>query len=406
MNVRRSPVLVAVALAAACRSAPTRPAPAPAAAPTTTAARPATPVDTQSGARPARDTRPAPAARRAAADTGRRATPDTGDAALKALALAALATERELAPGSAATRALGVLPWRAGAEDTLIGPLSYGLADLLMTDLSRSARLRVVDRLRLEALRTELQLAASGHVDSAGAPRAGSLLRAHQLLLGGITRLRNGRLRVDAAVADVATGELRPALTATAPLTDILAAEKALAHRIFRQLGVTLTPAERAAVDQRPTRDLAALLAYGRAVRFGVEGRYAEAGDQYAAALRMDPRFTVARTRGAEARARGARATVAQADAKAKAEAKAKGEAEREKASADEKADNAEEGGEKQSSAAGRNQRARAGRAIGLAAERINRSFLSPGVTWRRANAADPSFPALQAVIIINIEVP
>ena len=398
-------LLAGAALAGGCRSTPRRAEPAavpePAPAAPAPAAAPAAAVvqeapDTAPVTRAARDT---------LAAVPRRATttPDTGAAALAALARDALAVERELAPPPARRRALGVLPWRTSDQDTLLGPLSYGLADLLMTDLSRSARLRVVDRLRLEALRTELQLTASGGADSATGPRAGNLLRAHELLLGGIARLRNRRLRVDAAVADVATGELRPALSASAPIADILAAEKALAHRLFRQLGVTLTPAERAAVDQRPTRNLAALLAYGRAVRFDVEGRYVEAASQYETALRLDPRFTLARTRQQEAQARGARAALAQAQAEARAEE------ERRKADAEQQETEKREAEERSREDAERRRRARAAsinRIADTAADRINRSLIAPGATWRQANAADPSFPALQAVIVIVIEVP
>jgi hypothetical protein len=87
------------------------------------------------------------------------------------------------------------------------------------------------------------------------------------------------------------------AASADARLADVLDAEKALVFQLFDRLGVTLTPAERAAVEQRPTSNLAALLAYGRAVRHEVQGRYAPAAAEYARAARLDPGFAMAQTR-------------------------------------------------------------------------------------------------------------
>jgi hypothetical protein len=156
---------------------------------------------------------------------------------------------------------------------------------------------RVVDRLRLDALLRELQLASSGRVDPATAPRVGRLVQARRLVLGTLTQLPNGQIGIDARVADIGTGEVRTAVSAQTRLDDILDAEKELAFKIFAELGVTLTPAERVAVEQRATQNLAALLAYSRGVRFEVEGRYDAAAEEYQNALRLDPSFSLAGSR-------------------------------------------------------------------------------------------------------------
>jgi hypothetical protein len=63
---------------------------------------------------------------------------------------------------------------------------------------------------------------------------------------------------------------------------------------------VALAPAERALVEQRPTRSLAALLAYSRGVRAEVLKDYETANQEYRAALRIDPRFSSPKARLAE----------------------------------------------------------------------------------------------------------
>jgi TolB-like protein len=213
----------------------------------------------------------------------------------------ALADERAHKVATLPARTVGVTPLRAAVRDTAVAPLAHALADLLLADLAQSRSLVVVDRLRVDAMLRELRFAASGAVDPATAPRVGRLLGARRLVAGALAGGRDGRLYLDVRVADAATGRVGRVVTGTAPLADVLAAEKELAFRLFDALGVTLTPAERAAVSQRPTRDLGALLAYGRAVRYEVAGRYADAAREYAGALRRDPAFARARARFAEA---------------------------------------------------------------------------------------------------------
>jgi TolB-like protein len=209
----------------------------------------------------------------------------------------AVATEQSIRADTIPQRTVGVTPLRAPANDTLLEPLSFGLADLLMTDLSRSKQLQIVDRLRLEALLRELNLATSGRVEPASAPRVGRLVQARRLVIGNLNRGTNGQVRIDARVADVASSEVRNAISASAALADILRAEKDLALRILQELNITLTPAERAEIEQRPTANFAALLAYSRGVQYETQGRYDEAAAEFEKARKIDPEFVSAALR-------------------------------------------------------------------------------------------------------------
>src|SRR5688500_6092548 len=107
-------------------------------------------------------------------------------AAADSAARAAIANERAIDAASLPARAVGVAPFAADPADTVATALAYGLADLLITDLSRSAALTVVDRLRADAVLRELRLAESGRVDSATAPRVGRLVGARRLVVGTV----------------------------------------------------------------------------------------------------------------------------------------------------------------------------------------------------------------------------
>ena len=161
----------------------------------------------------------------------------------------------------------------------------------------------LVERARLAEVLRELDLVSTGHVDSSSAPRLGRLVQARRLVMGQVSALSRGRdVRLGVRLSDVQAGTVENAVDASAPLTDVLAAEKALAFRLFDQLGVTLTPDERAAVAQRPTANLAALLAYGNGARLQLLGDYWGAAAEFRKAARLDPNFRIARDRAAAAR--------------------------------------------------------------------------------------------------------
>jgi hypothetical protein len=129
------------------------------------------------------------------------------------------------------------------------------------------------------------------------------LIQARRLLIGRLTTLNGGQqINVNIRIADVASSSVAPAVQSRATSADILAAEKELAFRVLDALGVTLTPAERTAIEQRPTKRVSALLAYGRGVRDEAAGEYGAASQQYAQALQIDPSFSRARARLAAVR--------------------------------------------------------------------------------------------------------
>lgn len=273
----------------------------------------------------------------------------------------ALAAEQSLEPSSLPERTVGVAPLAISSSDSGLASLGYGLADLLMTDLARSSQLRVVDRLRLDALLREMQFVqTSRDVDSSSAARVGGLVGARRLVVGSITPLPDRQLRIDVRIADAATGTIRPAVFSTASLEDILRAQKALTFEIFEQLGVTLTPAERLAIEQRATQNLAALLAYSRGVRYEVEGRFDRAAGEFQTAVQLDGSFSMARSRLGAARAMSGASSV--------------------------------------SSIA---------RAAGIAAERLNQGLIASTASGARpGSAADPTFPAYSVTILVTITTP
>lgn len=282
------------------------------------------------------------------------------------------ATARQLgseARGTIRRGAVGVPPFATTGRDTTLVPLAYALADLVATDLSRSARVNIVERARLGEVLRELDLSASGRVDSASAPRVGRLVSAERLIFGSVDAMGDGRnIRLGARIGEVSTGAVTTAVDAQAPLVEIFAAEKALVLRLFEQMGVTLTPKEQAALQQQPTRNLSALLAYGRGVQKTYDGDYRGAAQAFRDAYRLDPSFSGARTRELDARSVGATGTAAPVGVPGVRALDA---------------------------------------AISTTVDRLNRPLdLVTNVSRAVSTSADPAFPGTQATIVITISRP
>ncbi len=214
-----------------------------------------------------------------------------------ASAKAAVANEATITatPGSVLT--VAVPPLRFNGTDSTLKPLERGMAELLITDLSRSARLIVVERDRMQALTDELRLSESERVDAATAVRAGKLMQAGSLVNGIIQQVGANQLALDASIVTVGTGVIGEPAQVTSALDQLFDMEKRLVFQLFDRLGVTLTPAERQLVERRPTNNLQAFLAYSRGLQASDDGRFEDASRFFESARALDPGFGAATAR-------------------------------------------------------------------------------------------------------------
>lgn len=228
---------------------------------------------------------------------------------LEADAKTAVAQETSLAGAAGPPNTVAVLPLAFNGGDSTLVALGVGLADLVITDLSRSSQLTVVERGKIDALLDEVALSQTSTIDASTAVRSGRLARAGRLVRGAVTQLGGTSLRADAAVVNVATASTGGPVNADFTMDDVFDAEKKIVLALFADMGIMLTPAERAAVDLRPTRSLAAFLAYSRGLRAEDDGRLDDAARFFGEAARIDPGFSAARS--GESRAQSAAAGAA-----------------------------------------------------------------------------------------------
>lgn len=81
-------------------------------------------------------------------------------------------------------------------------PLSTGITELLIHELSQNGAIRVVEREQLQKVMAELGLSASDRVDQATAARVGRLVGAQHVVVGGFVVDLRGRVMAITARAD------------------------------------------------------------------------------------------------------------------------------------------------------------------------------------------------------------
>jgi TolB-like protein len=122
---------------------------------------------------------------------------------------------------------VAILYFDYSGNDEGLGVLRKGLAQMMISDLSALDAIQLVERDRLEEILAELRLGQTTKIDAATAAKAGKLLGARYMVLGGYFDLK-GALRVDARVVEVETGKVVQSVGATGDADDFLALEQKL----------------------------------------------------------------------------------------------------------------------------------------------------------------------------------
>jgi tetratricopeptide (TPR) repeat protein len=226
-----------------------------------------------------------------------------------ARAKAAVAAEAELSTTPGDPRTIAVPAMLYAGQDPDLRPLERGLAELVITDLSKSKQLQLVERDRMQALADEIQLGATGNVDPGSAARAGRLLKAGRLVNGSIVQ-GGSNLTLSSSVVTVATSQMTTPANVSGSQDRFFDMQKELVFDIFDQLGVTLTDEERTAVAQKPTQNFDAFLAYSRGLLAADAGDFAAAAQFFNSARALDPSFASAAAQATIAEAAVAGATV------------------------------------------------------------------------------------------------
>lgn len=214
----------------------------------------------------------------------------------------AMMMEQQLDVAKIPTNTIAILYFENKGQRQELNPLQKGLAEMVITDLAKVKSLKVVERIRLQEMMQELNLAETDMVDQRTAPRLGKLLGAYRLVKGSFFELTGDNINIDAFVARTKTGELDVTTNISGNMQNFFRMEKDLVFKIIADLKITLTDEERESILEIPTENFFAFLQYSRGLDYEDRGLYTQAYQAYSQAATSDPNFSQAKTSASSAK--------------------------------------------------------------------------------------------------------
>jgi tetratricopeptide (TPR) repeat protein len=207
----------------------------------------------------------------------------------------AVKTESSLTTEEPQPLTVAVLPYYVGdATDPQLQAIADGLAATLWYDLATIDELTMVERLQVNYLMQELEIAEAGLTSGESAPRVGRIVSAGHLVNASLSTPAENRLSLDAALVTTTTSEYRPAYNSNNELSKILGLQKEMTLAILDSLGVDVKGSRRRDLAETPTDSYEAFLAFSKGVSMYDQGDYVEAKQFFDQARSIDPRFSLA----------------------------------------------------------------------------------------------------------------
>ena len=152
-------------------------------------------------------------------------------------------------------KSIAILPFENLSEEKANAFFTDGVQDEILTDLAKIADLKVISRTSVMQYKTGVARNLREIAQQLGV--------AH-LVEGSVQRVSN-RVRVNAQLIDARNDAHLWAQTYDRDLADVFAIQSEIAKAIADQLQAKLSPAEKSAIEQRPTTDVTAFELYSRA---------------------------------------------------------------------------------------------------------------------------------------------
>jgi TolB-like protein len=156
---------------------------------------------------------------------------------------------------SISRKSIAVLPFENLSANQENAFFTDGVQDEILTDLAKVAGLNVISRTSVMRYKT---------VGGGNLPDIAKALGVSHVVEGSVQR-SGGRVRVNAQLIDAKSDKQLWGQSYDRDVADVFAIQSELAEQIVSQLKTTLSPEEKAAIEQKPTTDVAAYDLYFRA---------------------------------------------------------------------------------------------------------------------------------------------
>ncbi len=176
-------------------------------------------------------------------------------------------------------------------------PFIKALTMMIITDLSKVPQLRLVERVKIQALMDEMRLGLTGLVDPAVAPRVGQLLLARNITWGELGVSQEGNLETTSMVCNTLNHTVLGKMEAEGSPEKFFELEKRIVFGILYIMGLSreaLEPSVVESVEKVHTTNLKAFIAFGEALDHLDQNDFAEARMAFEKAVQADPDFDLA----------------------------------------------------------------------------------------------------------------
>ena len=195
-------------------------------------------------------------------------------------------------PLAAPEKSIAVLPFQSFSDEKENTFFADGVQDDILTDLAKVAALKVISRTSVMSYRDE---------KARSLPQIARELNITYVVEGSVRR-SGSKVRVSAQLVDARNGTQLWAEAYDRDLADVFAIQSEISRTIVAQLRAKLSPEEKAAIDEQPTRDLVAYDLYVQAKQIlsslsfnaQVSGKLTQAIRLLQEAIARDPEFVLA----------------------------------------------------------------------------------------------------------------
>lgn len=220
------------------------------------------------------------------------------------IVLTTLMSAQESRTGAPATVAVLYFTNAALVDHSGYEPLSKGIAEMLITELSTSNKLRVVERARLQQLLEEQDLVGEKRVDEKTAIRLGKILSARHLLTGVFVIVKD-TMRLDVRSVNVETSVVEYTTTVSGKADAVLELIAELGRKVNDGLHYPPLPSTTGITGATSkSEQLRAVMLLSRALNEEDRGNLDGAVALYKQALEVHPEYGRAQVLLASAEAR------------------------------------------------------------------------------------------------------
>lgn len=157
-----------------------------------------------------------------------------------------------------------------------LDPLKKGLADMIITEMTKVKGIKVVERQRIQSIIEELNLSETDMVDKSTSQQMGKLLGAKVMLFGGFSNLFNDKLRIDIRIVRTETGETLKAEEETGELDEFLTMLQSLVKKIASDLDVKISSEDEDRLEASKDGNFEGYVTYAKALNYEDQGKKME----------------------------------------------------------------------------------------------------------------------------------